>query len=50
MTISNIIFYGLGAAIIILSYFATTQLESRLSSMETAIEQQSKMIKVLQHD
>jgi hypothetical protein len=50
MTISNIAFYGLGAAIIILSYFATTQLESRLSSMETAIEQQAKQLKVLQHD
>jgi len=48
--ISNIVFYGLGVAIVVLSYFATTQLEGRLSSMEAAIEQQSKMIKVLQND
>ena len=48
--ISNVIFYGLGAAVIVLTWFATTELEGRLSSMEAAIEQQSKMIKVLQND
>ena len=48
MTLSNIIFYGLGATIIILSYFATNKLESRLSNMEALIEQQSVMIKALQ--
>ena len=46
--ISNIAFYGLGAAVIVLTWFATTELEGRLSSMEDAIEQIVAYLKLFQ--
>tara|TARA_Y100000992_G_scaffold282330_1_gene230759 strand:+ start:1068 stop:1244 length:177 start_codon:yes stop_codon:yes gene_type:complete len=44
---TNYLFYGLAAVVIILTYFATNELETRLTSIETQINNQHKMLKDL---
>jgi len=46
--LSNILFYGLGAIIITLSYFASHSLNTKLSTLESKIEANTQIIKTLQ--
>ena len=41
---TNNLFYGLAAAVIVLTYVATNELESRLKSIETQLDIQATII------